>query len=616
VSSFSAFPPFTYTSLVVSNLDWKPTYELHATLPKSSFSNTPELLSATLHLRVSLAQSTGEHWSGASLTLSTTAPFSAPSTFSLPHQWQWQRPGNVPRLAPLKLSSIYLSTSLPIAVPTPPPKSLFGMENGKGSVNILGGAPTPATANQNTGGLFADVPANAGTGTTGTGSGASTTTATKQQQQQQQPVFGQSSFPRSVFGRSNIPGGFSGGVNANAGNGRDYSVGSGAFAPFGGNQLPFGGASGGSQSQGGDSRAGGGNSATSANANSTVNAQGSAFGPNAFGSSQPSSAFGSTQPTQASSAFGNPQSQPQPQSQSQVPGFGASSSSQQPANSRSEGSSFARPATNNLIAPGSGAFNQPPEFDFGAFGSSSSQQPSQNMGSAFGQGTSAPTPSGFAQPTSYGLGPFGGSTTEQQPSSNNAFGQPARVSSATFGGGGFGQQQNSSPGVRSAFGGSNSDAQQNSGAGATPVPGPGISGQSSAFGAFGGVGSQASGGTSNTHQPQPQQNSSTGLFGSSVPTTAFSGSAVSSPFAPFVPAPTGGTVSSSFGDHRSLLGQVVHPRNSSKIHHREDCLAPRRMHGILALEVDLFGNTASTQQQNSGAGGLFGAATNAPSSGF
>lgn len=52
----------------MGNAQWTPTYDLHAT----SVDGTPSS-SVSLHYRVHLSQSTGEHWNGTSLILSTTA---------------------------------------------------------------------------------------------------------------------------------------------------------------------------------------------------------------------------------------------------------------------------------------------------------------------------------------------------------------------------------------------------------------------------------------------------------------------------------------------------------------------------------------------------------------
>lgn len=54
--------------IVVGNVRWTPTYDLHA-----NSSNGPPSSSVSLHYRVHLTQSTGENWNDTSLILSTTA---------------------------------------------------------------------------------------------------------------------------------------------------------------------------------------------------------------------------------------------------------------------------------------------------------------------------------------------------------------------------------------------------------------------------------------------------------------------------------------------------------------------------------------------------------------
>ncbi|KAF8230822.1 hypothetical protein L208DRAFT_1459442 [Tricholoma matsutake] len=540
---------------IVSNLHWKPTYELYTTSPISNLTHSPKLPSLTLSYRASLAQSTGEDWFGASLILSTSAPPPTPSLFS-----RTQGKASVPRLASLKLHPAAPQTFLPKSQ-----KSPFGSERGQLLTGYFGSAPAPVAATTNTGALFGGVftPANAGTATTGTGSDVNTTTTTAQQQQQ--------SVPHNAFGSSN-------------------NLGSGGFSVFGG-------ATGGNQSQDGNSRAWGG---SGANTGSTANGQGSGFGASAFGSIQPAqtfSAFGSSQPAQACSIFCNKESssQSKPQPQSQASGFGSSCSLQQLPSSSSVG----RPATNNVIAPGFGAFSQRFGFGFGsAFDSSPSHLPSQNPSTetvpAFGRATSAPTPFVVAQSASLGSGPLVGSATQQNPDSGSGgvFRQPTRAAS-TFGVSTFGQQPSSSSGVRSAFGGSNSN-----------------SGQSSAFGVFSGVGPNEQGATSNTHE----WNSGLGLFGCPPLATTSTGTTAS------ISAPTSAPGGSSFeggAGNTHLQQPSQQPQHSTVSGGLVGAATNASTSGFGSGTVlGNAGNTHQQQQQSSRAGGLFGASSQQDSSVF
>lgn len=182
----------------------------------------------------------------------------------------------------------------------------------------------------------------------------------------------------------------------------------------------------------------------------------SSFGKPAFGQpAQPSTSFGqSGQSNKPSSTFGQP---PQPSTAFGQPSQPSNSFSQatQAANNQSSGV-FGKPAGGDLGQPGFGqsgfgkpAFGQTPSSTSG-FGQNTGGFGSQST--TFGQLAQPPTAPSFGQAakpsTGHGQSPFGqpGSfgASNQQPTPNNAFGQPG-PSNPAVGNTAFGQQSQQTP---------------------------------------------------------------------------------------------------------------------------------------------------------------------------